>query len=104
MDDKLKTEIDKARERFQTERVALHSKTLTVEERTRRAGEIRKAEQQFWESLGEDGQGQVLARIEELEPTIIPTHPRQLGSNAPVEVEWSGMDEYYFLRRLAKGE
>jgi len=104
MDDKLKTEMDKTRERFQTERIALHSQTLTAEERTRRADEIRSAEQKYWESLGEDGQGQVLARLDELEPTIIPTHPRQLGSTAPVEVEWSGMDEYYFLRRLAKGE
>jgi len=104
MDDELKTKIDKARERFQSERMALRNKALTVEDRNQRTDDVRRAEREFWLSLGNDGQEQVRARLDELRPEILPTHPRQLGSSAPVEVEYSVMDEFYFLRRLAEGE
>jgi hypothetical protein len=103
LDDELKTKTDKARERFQTERIAIR-KTLMDEERNKRTEEVRKAEQEFWLSLGEEEQEQVRERMNELQPIILPTHPRQLGSTAPVEVEGSVMDEYYFLRRLSEGE
>lgn len=103
MDDALKFKLDEARERFQNERMTLRKQAMSDEESERRTRAVEQAEQAFWQSLGEAGQEQVRERLKELQPKILPTHPRQLGSTAPAEVEMGVMDEYFFLRRLAEG-
>jgi hypothetical protein len=102
MDEKLKKILDEARDRCQTERVAIRTdKFISEEERQRRTVDIQNREHMFWQSLGDVDQGRVRARIEELQPLVVPAQTVQLGSEPPVAIEGSVLDEFYFLRRIA---
>lgn len=105
MDDKLKRKMDDARERIQSKRVAI-TKEADPAMREQMITDVTQEERQLHQSLTDGEREQVEQRFQEVErQAAIPTRPRHPDSIKPAEaIPWQLNDEYYFLRRILRGE
>ena len=107
MDKALKTKLDEARERMNSQQAGINTNRKNDDPAVRAwaRGKQRPANAeraQFRASLTDEDRSQIEERIEQLvrdNPTLSPTNARALDSKTePPSVSVEVLDEYYFLR------